>query len=107
MISPLDWGLGHASRSIAIVRMLLDKNVIVVLAGSGESFALMKMEFPELEFIELPNYQITLIGPFHRRRNESLPEPTRRHVSDVDVLDRLDRAGGVGRGQAMEDGRAA
>lgn len=58
LVCPLDWGLGHATRCIPIIRMLLKKNAEVLIAGSGRSFLLLKQEFPNLEFIDLPGYEI-------------------------------------------------
>src|SRR6185295_19338664 len=58
LICPLDWGLGHATRCIPVIRLLLEKNAEVLIAGSGRSLALLKTEFPLLEFIDLPGYHI-------------------------------------------------
>lgn len=58
LVCPLDWGLGHATRCIPIIRLLLQKNQHVLIAGSGRSFLLLKHEFPTLEFIDLPGYDI-------------------------------------------------
>lgn len=57
LIAPLDWGLGHATRCIPIIRELLNRNCEVNIAGSGDSLALLKKEFPALPFFELPGYQ--------------------------------------------------
>ena len=53
LVSPLDWGLGHASRCVPIVWYLLEMGKDVVIAGSGSSFALLRKEFPDLEAVEL------------------------------------------------------
>lgn len=58
LVCPLDWGLGHATRCIPIIRLLLQKKQEVLIAGSGRSFLLLKQEFPNLEFINLPGYDI-------------------------------------------------
>ncbi|HEV7231425.1 MAG TPA: glycosyltransferase [Bacteroidia bacterium] len=58
LISPLDWGLGHATRCIPIIRYLVEKGADVVLAGEGRSAALLRREFPSLEFVDLPGYGI-------------------------------------------------
>ncbi len=59
LISPLDWGLGHATRLIPIVDYLLEKNHRVLLAGSGPSSELLKQRYPELPFFELPDYKLS------------------------------------------------
>jgi len=58
LIAVLDWGLGHATRSIPLIRQLLLRGVRVILAGNGPSGKLLKMQFPELRFYELPEYNI-------------------------------------------------
>jgi predicted glycosyltransferase len=58
MYSVLDWGLGHATRSIPIIQELLDQGAEVYLAGSGAPIALLKKEFPELNTINLPAYGV-------------------------------------------------
>ncbi len=56
LVAPLDWGLGHATRCIPIIRLLLGKGCHVLLAGSGSSLALLKAEFPQLPAFTLPGY---------------------------------------------------
>mgnify|MGYP000064716782 CR=1 FL=1 len=57
LVTPLDWGLGHATRCIPVVRMLLDRNIQVMLAGDGDSLLLLKDEFPTLPAFSLPGYR--------------------------------------------------
>ena len=59
LVCPLDWGLGHATRCIPIIKLLLLKNTKVIIAGSGNSLELLKQEFPVLESIILEGYHIT------------------------------------------------
>ncbi|MEI6866254.1 glycosyltransferase [Flavicella sp.] len=58
LIAPLNWGLGHAARCIPIIHFLIEHNFSPVLASDGAALALLKKEFPKLEVIELPSYQI-------------------------------------------------
>jgi len=58
LICPLNWGLGHATRCIPIIRLLLQKNAEVIIAADGRPFELLKKEFPDLEFIVLKGYNI-------------------------------------------------
>ncbi len=58
LLSPLDWGLGHTTRSIPVVRALLRAGASVTLAGSPSSLYIFREEFPELEFLEAPRYDI-------------------------------------------------
>lgn len=56
IIAPLDWGLGHATRCIPVIRKFLTRNWSVTIAGSGDSLRLLKREFPELMAYEIPGY---------------------------------------------------
>lgn len=57
LITPLDWGLGHATRCIPIIRELLTRGCKLFVAGYGDSLSLLKAEFPDLIFFDLPGYQ--------------------------------------------------
>lgn len=59
IIAPLDWGLGHATRCIPIIRELLKYDNRCIIATSGRSLELLKQEFPTLIFEEIPSYGIT------------------------------------------------
>lgn len=59
MVAPLHWGLGHATRCIPIIRALLDHNFNVLLASDGKALMLLKKEFPQLQAVELPSYNIS------------------------------------------------
>lgn len=56
LVAPLDWGLGHATRCIPVIRKLIDRQAEVILAGSGQSLQLLQQEFPKLSSFELPGY---------------------------------------------------
>jgi uncharacterized protein (TIGR00661 family) len=58
LVAPLHWGLGHATRCIPIIRALLEHNFNVLLASDGAALLLLQKEFPELESLELPSYNI-------------------------------------------------
>jgi hypothetical protein len=59
LVAPLDWGLGHASRCVPLIRYLLSIHWEVVLSGEGPSADLLKQEFPNLPIIPLQGYRIT------------------------------------------------
>ena len=58
LVAPLNWGLGHATRCIPIIRGLLAENFTPVIASDGIALQLLQKEFPDLETITLPDYQI-------------------------------------------------
>jgi len=57
LVCILDWGLGHATRCIPLIRHLQELNCRVLIAGNGRSLRLLKEEFPACEFINLPSYR--------------------------------------------------
>lgn len=59
LVAPLNWGLGHATRCIPIIHALLKLNYTPIIASDGVALALLKKEFPELTFDELPPYNVT------------------------------------------------
>ncbi|WGF93216.1 glycosyltransferase [Aequorivita marisscotiae] len=59
LVAPLNWGLGHATRCIPIIRALLKQNFKVLIASDGAALLLLEKEFPYLEVFELPTYNIT------------------------------------------------
>ena len=58
LVAPINWGLGHATRCVPIINMLLQKKFEVVIAAEGRSYYLLKNEFPKLEFINIPGVNI-------------------------------------------------
>lgn len=77
LVAPLNWGLGHATRCIPIINTLLKANYEVILGSDGPALHLLKKEFPYLEAVELPSYQIKyhIKGKnFKRKIIFSLPE---------------------------------
>jgi uncharacterized protein (TIGR00661 family) len=45
LVTPLDWGLGHATRCIPLIKELQRQNCIVFIASSGRAHDLLKKEF--------------------------------------------------------------
>lgn len=58
LLAPLDWGLGHATRCVPLVRELLNRDVEVVIAAEGSVQSLLQQEFPTAEFVPLRGYRI-------------------------------------------------
>lgn len=54
----LNWGLGHATRSIPVIKKQLKKGHTVHIASDGLALIFLKKKFPNLEFHELPAYDI-------------------------------------------------
>ncbi len=58
MICPLDWGIGHATRDVPIIRELLGQGADVVIGAGNRPLAFLKKEFPGLTFIDFPGYDV-------------------------------------------------
>ncbi len=59
IIAPLNWGLGHATRCVPIIKELQKSNFTPVIASDGTALQFLIKEFPSLEFFELPSYKIS------------------------------------------------
>lgn len=58
LVAPLNWGLGHATRCMPIIQAILDKGDQPIIASDGAALELLRKEYEDLTFIELPSYQI-------------------------------------------------
>lgn len=58
LICPLNWGLGHATRCVPIIRGLMAEGHELILAADGFPLQFLKQEFPTLRFISFPSYSI-------------------------------------------------
>lgn len=58
LVCPLDWGLGHATRCVPIIRELLAQGCEVELGASGNQRAFFAQELPGLVIHEAPSYAI-------------------------------------------------
>lgn len=56
LLSPLSWGLGHATRDIPIINYLIESGHEVGIAASGAAYALLKQEYPDLKFYHVEDY---------------------------------------------------
>lgn len=58
LVAPLNWGLGHATRCIPIIKSLEATGYNPIIASDGGALALLQREFPHLKALELPSYEI-------------------------------------------------
>ena len=58
LVAPLDWGLGHATRCIPVIKALIERGIEVIIASDGPQAALLSSEFPAISVITLPGYGI-------------------------------------------------
>jgi uncharacterized protein (TIGR00661 family) len=60
LVAPLDWGLGHTTRCIPIIKELLAQGCQVLVAGPEAIEKVIHEEFPDLSFLPLRGYRISL-----------------------------------------------
>lgn len=53
LVAPLNWGLGHASRCVPLVRRFVADGHEVILGGDGDSLTLLRKHFPKLRYVYL------------------------------------------------------
>lgn len=58
LVAPLDWGLGHATRCIPIIKALEQLGCTVIIAAEGATAALLCTEFPSLTILPIKGYRI-------------------------------------------------
>lgn len=58
LVAPLNWGLGHATRCIPIIKALENQGYNPIIASDGIALAMLKKEFNHLQMLELPSYEI-------------------------------------------------
>lgn len=106
MVAPINWGLGHATRCIPIIQALLQENFEVIIASDGASRNLLRKEFPNINSIQLPSYNITYPSngrSFKLKMLKSLP-----HIYKVMKEEEIVINGMVERGEIdgiISDGR--
>lgn len=59
LVAPLNWGLGHATRCIPIIKALLQQGFEPMVATDGVALTILQKEFPTLTFLTLPSYEIS------------------------------------------------
>ncbi|MBK9758416.1 MAG: glycosyltransferase [Flavobacteriales bacterium] len=58
LVAPLDWGLGHSTRDIPIIRRLLELDARPVIGADKGPLALLRDAFPELPFVRIPGVDV-------------------------------------------------
>lgn len=58
LVCPLDWGTGHATRCVPVIRKFIENGFRVIIAADGKSHDFLKNEFPELKMIRFSGIRI-------------------------------------------------
>ncbi len=59
LVAPLDWGLGHATRCVPLIRALERAGHTVVVCAAGGGARLLRAEFPHVTVEEVPGHAMT------------------------------------------------
>jgi len=59
LICPLDWGLGHATRCVPVIQKFIDSGANIIIGADRRPLAFLQKEFPALQFIKFPGYEIS------------------------------------------------
>ncbi|MFZ1675835.1 MAG: glycosyltransferase [Saprospiraceae bacterium] len=54
----LNWGLGHASRSLPLIKKYMSAGHEVLCASDGEALSMLRRELPDQLVLQLPGYEI-------------------------------------------------
>lgn len=65
LVAPLDWGLGHSTRCIPIIKELELQGCEVFIVADKKVYALLKKEFPQTVFLPYRGYEIE----YSRKKN--------------------------------------
>ncbi len=58
LVAPLNWGIGHATRCISIIKQLQENGFKPIIASDGEALKLLQKVFPDVISYELPSYEV-------------------------------------------------
>ena len=62
LVVPLNWGLGHATRLIPVIRFLKEHGATILLGGSPSHLQIITREITQCEIVDLPYLRIRLAG---------------------------------------------
>ena len=57
LVAPLDWGLGHAARSVPLIKVLCSENDVIIACGPS-AYGFLQKELPDLEIIKIDDWRI-------------------------------------------------
>jgi UDP:flavonoid glycosyltransferase YjiC (YdhE family) len=58
LVCPLDWGLGHATRDVMLIRELLYSGYEVTIGADKAPLRILRENFPELPYLVIPSFEI-------------------------------------------------
>lgn len=86
----LNWGLGHAARSIPLIKQLIRQNNEVHIASDGNAQLLLRKELPKQHLLDLPELKIVYShNSMTRNMFIQLPHLLQHHIKDRAAIEKL------------------
>lgn len=60
VVAPLDWGMGHVTRCVPLIRQFLKQNCQVIFAGTTSQISFIKKDFPAIICEVIEGYNVSL-----------------------------------------------
>jgi len=57
LVCPMDWGLGHATRVVPIIRLLQQAGAKPVMGADNKPLAFLRQQFPDADWIRIPGFE--------------------------------------------------
>ncbi len=57
LVCPMDWGLGHASRIVPVIRLLLQAGAEPILGADNKPLHFLRQHFPNAQWIRMPGFE--------------------------------------------------
>lgn len=95
LVAPLDWGLGHATRCVPVIRRLLALGATPIIGADKGPLAVLQAEFPQLEHVVIPGVEVRYArgraqgGVLARQFPRMLRSVGEEHAAFVKLKDRL------------------
>jgi len=58
LVCPLDWGMGHATRMVPVIDLLIKSGAKIFIGADKRPMAYLMQRFPGCSFIQLPGYSV-------------------------------------------------
>lgn len=98
LIAPLDWGLGHTTRSVPLIKHLQHCGHKVSVAGNDVQLSYFAGVFPDINKLELKGYNVRYAnsgGAFMVKLFRQLPEIYKTVIYEHEWLDRVVKEQGI------------
>ncbi len=57
LVCPMDWGLGHATRVVPIIRLLQQTGAEPIIGADNKPLAFLRQQFPNTQWVRIPGFE--------------------------------------------------